>query len=103
MRLVYNHSPAHAAPQVPNLPPYVEHSDRSQQVELTRAVDTLAEGGDAVRLLPAGLTTRLPNTGGFWLTVPFEEELVRTSRRHTRRDRTKINPFFSTDGEGGIN
>lgn len=25
-------------------------------------------------------TSYLPNTGGFWLTVPFEDELVRSCR-----------------------
>lgn len=49
---------------------------RMRQVELTRAVDTLAEGGDVVSWSPEGLVTSLPNTGGVWLPVPFDEDLV---------------------------
>lgn len=57
---------------------------RTRQVGLARAADTLAEAGAAVNLSREGrpstaITTTMANTGGFWLTVPFDERLVRTN------------------------
>lgn len=61
----------------------IPHGARSRQIELTRVADSLAEGGDVVTLSPGGgrRAISLPNTGGFWLSVPFDDELVRVRKR----------------------